>query len=145
MSATFNEFKSLKIKNLTNIFKYNVSNLTKYYNNALNNTKRSRNTNATKNRLIKTLSNDVNNKYQLLKTQLNKDVLSINNLVMPEIKNIKNNSALLIGINYFGTDNELYGCINDTISINSLISNYNFQKICVLTDNNEKNQTDLIF
>ena len=64
---------------------------------------------------------------------------------MPEIKNIKNNSALLIGINYFGTDNELYGCINDTISINSLISNYNFQKICVLTDNNEKNQTDLIF
>ena len=57
---------------------------------------------------------------------------------MPEIKNIKNNSALLIGINYFGTDNELYGCINDTISINSLISNYNFQKICVLTDNNEK-------
>ena len=57
---------------------------------------------------------------------------------MPEIKNIKNNSALLIGINYTGTDNELYGCINDTSSINSLISSYNFQKICILTDNTEK-------
>lgn len=138
MSTTFNEFKALKIKNLTNIFNYNVSNLTNYYNNTLNNIKRSRNTNANKNKLIQSLSNETNNKYQLLKTQLNKDIQTINNLVMSEIKNIKNNSALLIGINYIGTDNELYGCINDTNSINSFISNYNFQKICILTDNTEK-------
>jgi len=57
---------------------------------------------------------------------------------MPEIKNKNNNSALLIGINYIGTDNELYGCINDTTSINSLISNCNFQKISILTDNTVK-------
>jgi hypothetical protein len=138
MSTAFNEFKALKIKNLTNIFNNNVTNLTNYYNNALNNIKRSRNTNANKNKLINALVNQVNKKYQILKTQLNKDILAVNNLVMPEIKNIKNNSALLIGINYFGTDNELYGCINDTNSINSLISNYNFQKISILTDNTEK-------
>jgi len=57
---------------------------------------------------------------------------------MPEIKIKINNSALLIGINYTGTDNELFGCINDTNSINSLISKYNFRKICILTDNTEK-------
>ena len=138
MSAAFNEFKALKIKTLTNIFNYNVNILTNYYNNALNNINRSRNTNVNKNKLIQTLVNDVNNKYKLLKIQFNNDISYINNLVMPEIKNKINNSALLIGINYLGTSNELFGCINDTNSINALISNYNFQKICVLTDNTEK-------
>ena len=138
MSTAFLEFKALKIKNLNISFNNNVNNLTIYYNNALNSIKRSRNTNANKKRLIQNLNNEVNSKYNLLKIQLDKDISYINNLVMPEIKNIKNNSALLIGINYIGTDYELYGCINDTSSINSLISNYNYQKICILTDNTEK-------
>jgi len=138
MSTPFNKFKALKIKNLNIIFNNNVNNLNIYYNNALNNIKRSRNTNAIKNKLIQNLNNEVNAKYNLLKTQLNKDIQTVNNLVIPEIKNKKNNSALLIGINYVGTDNELYGCINDTSSINSLISSYNYQKICILTDNTEK-------
>jgi len=138
MSVEFEKYKALKIKNLNNTFNINVRNLNIYYNNALNNIKRSRNTNANKNKLIQTLNNEVNNKYNLLKVQLKNDILFINNLVMPEIKNKKNNSALIIGINYTGTDNELYGCINDTNSINSLISNYNFQKISILTDNTEK-------
>lgn len=138
MSTEFNEYKALKIKNLNNIFNLNVKNLNIYYINTLNSIKRSKNTNANKNKLIQNLNNEVNNKYQLLTTQLNKDILYINNLVMPEITNIKNNSALLIGINYTGTNNELYGCINDTNSINSLISNYNFKKISILTDNTVK-------
>ena len=115
MSAAFNEFKALKIKNVTNIFNYNINILTNYYNNALNNINRSRNTNVNKNKLIQTLVNDVNNKYKLLKIQFNNDISYINNLVMSEIKNKINNSALLIGINYTGTDNELYGCINEVI------------------------------
>ena len=138
MSTTFSDFKALKIQNVNNIYNFNISNLTKNYNNTLNNIKRSRNINANKNKLIKNLINDINNKYNLFKTQLKNDILYINNLVMPEIKNKNNNSALLIGINYTGTDNELYGCINDTNSINSFISSYNYQKVCILTDNTEK-------
>jgi hypothetical protein len=127
-----------KIKQLNNVYNLNISNLNIYYNNTLNNIKRSRNTNANKNKLIKQLVNEVNNKKNLLKVQLNNDILKINNLVMPEIKNKTNNSALLIGINYTGTNNELYGCINDTNSINSLISDHNFKKISILTDNTVK-------
>ena len=138
MTSEFNEFKALKIRNLNNIFNLNVRNLIVYYYNSLNNIRRSRNTNANKNKLIQNLVNEVNNKYNLLKVQLNNDILKINNLVMPEIKNKKNNSALLIGINYTGTNNELYGCINDTNSINSLISDKNFKKISILTDNTVK-------
>jgi hypothetical protein len=138
MSTTFSDFKALKIQNLNNNYNFSVNTLTKYYNNAINNIKRSRNTNANKNKLIKNLVNDINNKYNLLKTQLKNNILYINNLVMPEIKNTKNNSALLIGINYIGTQYELRGCINDTDSINSFISDYNFQKISILTDNTIK-------
>ena len=138
MSASFNEFKAFKIKQITDIYNINIRNLNIYYNIALNNIKRSKNTNTNKNKLIQTLNAEVNTKRNLLKIRYDNDILYINNLVMPEIKNIKNNSALLIGINYTGTDNELYGCINDTSSINSLISSYNFQKICILTDNTEK-------
>jgi hypothetical protein len=141
MSVEFEKYKALKIKQIINIFNINVTNLNIYYTNTLNSIKRSKNTNANKNRLIQNLNNEVNTKYNLLKTQLNKEIQTVNNLAMPKIKNTKNHSALLIGINYFGTNNELYGCINDTNSINSLISSYNFQKITILTDNIEKKPT----
>ena len=138
MRVAFDEYKALKIKNFTKFFYTNMNNLNIYYIITLNNIKRLRNTVAIKNRLIQNLVNQVNAMSNLLKTQLNNYILYINKLTMPEIKNIKNNSALLIGINYIGTNNELYGCINDTSSINSLISNNGFQKICILTDNTIK-------
>lgn len=138
MSAEFEKYKALKIKQLTDIYNINVRNLNIYYNNALNNIKRSKNTNVKKNKLILDLMNETNNKFQILKKQFDNDILRINTLVMPEIKNIKNNSALLIGINYFKTNYELFGCINDANAICSFISGYNFQKITVLTDNNVK-------
>jgi hypothetical protein len=137
MSAEFQKYKANKIKILINIFNVNVYNLNVAYNNALNNIKRSKNTNANKNKLIQTLTNEKNNKYNFLKLQLNNDISKVNNLVMPEIKKTKNNSALLVGINYFGTDYELQGCINDTNSINLLISEYKYQNIKILTDNSE--------
>lgn len=137
MSVEFQKYKANKIKILINIFNVNVYNLNVAYNNALNNIKRSKNTNANKNKLIQTLTNEKNNKYNFLKLQLNNDISFVNNLVMPEIKKIKNNSALLIGINYFGTDYELQGCINDTNAINTLISEYNYQNIKILTDKTE--------
>ena len=138
MSFEFEKYKALKIKQITDIYNINVLNLNNYYTNTLNSIKRSKNTNANKNKLINALTIEVNNKLNLLKIRYNNDIARINNLVMPEIINKINNSALLIGINYIGTSNELFGCINDTNSINSLISNCNFKNICILTDNTEK-------
>lgn len=45
--------------------------------------------------------------------------------------------ALLIGINYFNTDNELNGCINDVANIKNFITSvYGFQEddMVILTD-----------
>ena len=51
-----------------------------------------------------------------------------------EINITKNKRALLIGINYIGTTNELNGCINDTESINNVLKNtYGFEDININT------------
>lgn len=50
--------------------------------------------------------------------------------------------ALLVGINYKGTPNELYGCINDTDNMKSLLeSKFAFQNFVFLTDNTNKKPT----
>lgn len=44
-------------------------------------------------------------------------------------------TALLVGINYVGTSNELYGCINDTKNVRDLLqSKYGFTNIVLLND-----------
>ena len=44
-----------------------------------------------------------------------------------DISSGKKQTAFLVGINYTGTANELYGCINDTKNIQDLLKNkYNF-------------------
>lgn len=44
-------------------------------------------------------------------------------------------TAFLVGINYVGTPNELYGCINDTINVRDLLqSKYGFTNILLLND-----------
>ena len=52
--------------------------------------------------------------------------------------------AVLVGINYVGTANELQGCINDVNNVrNILISRYNYlpENIVLLTDETEKKPT----
>ena len=47
----------------------------------------------------------------------------------------KKRTAFLVGINYTGTVNELYGCINDTKNVEDLLKNkYNFNNVALLND-----------
>ena len=47
----------------------------------------------------------------------------------------KKRTAFLVGINYTGTINELYGCINDTKNVRDLLINkYNFTNVTLLND-----------
>ena len=52
-----------------------------------------------------------------------------------------NKKALLIGINYTGTSNELNGCINDTKSIADRITQNGFNNVTILTDLTAKRAT----
>ena len=56
--------------------------------------------------------------------------------------NCSNNMALIIGINYIGTSNELYGCINDTLTLGNYLQNnkyVNKDKIIFMNDRLDKN------
>lgn len=54
----------------------------------------------------------------------------------------KKRSAFLVGINYTGTANELYGCINDTKNIEDLLKNkYNFTDVTLLHDETSEKPT----
>lgn len=79
-------------------------------------------------------------KVRLIKATI-KYYIKLNNNIRLQIKQNKNKSnkyALLIGINYNNTPNQLNGCINDAYNIRSgLINGFGFNKknITILTDN----------
>ena len=101
----------------------------------------SRQTNITKQKQINSLVNQYNINVNNLKSNLNKSNLSVKNFIPKNIIINKNKKALLIGINYVGTSNELRGCINDVTNIKERISSQGFTDISVLTDLTTKKAT----
>ena len=67
-----------------------------------------------------------------LQTQLQKQMVVVQSFV-PNTPIVTNKKALLIGINYTGTSNELNGCINDVISVKERLTQQGFS-ITTLTD-----------
>ena len=86
--------------------------------------------------LMKYLINRYNNKIKELNDPYNQFLT--NNAVM---KKSNNKSALLIGTNYYGTNYQLNGCINDVNSIKNFLINKDFNNIVLLTDDNSNAQT----
>lgn len=88
-----------------------------------------------KQKLINSLINNYNSNISILKNNLNNSIAVINNYQPTPILINGIKRALLIGINYKGTNNELNGCINDIESIRERISSNGFNDITILTDN----------
>ncbi len=77
-----------------------------------------------------------------LKTKYKADIARINRITVVPIvpRTTPSNIAMLVGINYIGTSNQLYGCINDTLVMSSLLKNsydYDTSNISFMTDNTE--------
>jgi hypothetical protein len=141
MSKDLDAYKKNRINENINNYHTIVSRL--YYN-AISNIRtvqRSRQNNSSKQRQINSLVNNYYANVYNLKSELNKSIISINNFVPKSIIINKNKKALLIGINYTGTSNELYGCINDVTNIKERISSQDFNDITVLTDLTPKKAT----
>ena len=80
-------------------------------------------------------------KLELIKKKYQADLAAINNTINNAINNTINTTkvkkALMIGINYTGTDSQLNGCINDIHNVSSLLtSKYAFkpENITKITD-----------
>jgi hypothetical protein len=137
MSTTFEDFKKVKINNITSIYNQNIVSLTVSYNNII---KQYLNNKIFKNK-VNVIILEYNNKINILKKYYDNEVNAIKKMVMPPIVSNKNKNALLIGINYLNTQNELRGCINDVDNMNNLLKKYNFQSTSIMTDNTVKKPT----
>ena len=139
MSQEFTQYKNYRLAELKNIYNNNCMFNIKYCNNTINSILKSRILN--KSQQINNIKNVLVSIINNLTKKYNSDILVIQQFVPNQIKIDKSKKALLIGINYTGTQNELYGCINDVNSIKERIISKGFTNINTITDLTNKKPT----
>ena len=141
MSSELSIYKQNRINELQTIYKSNVASLNSRIVINIRSIQRSRLNARVKQSQINNLIKQYNLNINTLNITLNKNITLIQNF-SPKIISMKGNKkALLIGINYTGTNNELYGCINDVNCIKDRITNNGFTSINILTDLTSKKAT----
>jgi len=134
MTTELENYKKNRIVEVQNTYKDNISRLYSALLIRVRNILQSRQNNNIKNILINNLINKYKNDVNTIHKILNATILSIQQFIPKKITTNKNKNALLIGINYTGTQNELYGCINDVNSIKERIQQIGFTNINIMTD-----------
>lgn len=134
MSNDLDIYKKNKIANFQIIYNANVSKLYAALVNNIANVKRSNQLLKTKQTLINKLNSQFNVNVVAQKNQLIKNIQSVQKFKPSNIIINSEKKALLIGINYVGTSNELYGCVNDAICIQDRIQKNGFNSIKILTN-----------
>ena len=141
MSSELSIYKENKINDLKNSYKLNIASLNSSVIINVRNVQKSRLNNKSKQAQINNLINQYYSNVNALNNVLNKNIAIIQKYEYKTITINKNKKALLIGINYAGTSNELYGCINDANDIKERISKQGFNNINVMTDLTTKKAT----
>ena len=155
MSNDFINYQKSQINKITQIFNSTITALISKLINNVNIIKKSRQTIKSKQNQINNLVIQYNQLTTSLRNKLNADISMINSLVPPivlpspivllppivlpspqivAINNSKKKTALLIGCNYTGTQNALYGCINDVVCMNDKLIKTGFTNINIMTD-----------
>jgi uncharacterized caspase-like protein len=134
MPSELDIYKKIRINNLQNILNTKLSRLNNNLSNKIRIIQKSRLKPKVKQIRINKLNNIYNNSVNILNQEFNNNVSTIQSFSPKPIIINKNKKALLIGINYTGTENELYGCINDTNSIKNRLLQNGFNEINILTD-----------
>ena len=84
---------------------------------------------------IKRIIQNYNNMLRNLNYSLNQNIININTHIYNDFPiDFKNEKALLIGINYIGTDHELNGCIDDTERMKTFLETKGFNNFDIMTD-----------
>ena len=139
MNQELIQYKKYRLAELRNIYNNNCISITKYYNNIINSILKTSALNKTQQ--INSTKNVLASNINKLTVKYNSDCLGIKNFNPIQIKINKNKKALLIGINYTGTKNELFGCINDVNAVKERITNQGFTSVNTITDLTTKKPT----
>jgi hypothetical protein len=135
MGVELDTYKKNRITELQKKFNSNITILKSNLARNINSINRLRINQNSKQRELNKLINSYNNNFKNLQNKLNSDIKNVQNFIPKKVTINKNKKALLIGINYIDTQNELNGCINDVLAIKDRISSNGFNDITLLTDN----------
>ena len=141
MSSDLDIYKRNRINELNSTYNANVARLKSTLVLNINNVQKSRASSSVKNAQINTLVIQYNNAVKNLNDSYNTSLKAIQNFKPTPVIINKSKRALLVGINYKGTQNELYGCINDTLSVKERINKNGFNDITFLTDDTPNKPT----
>jgi hypothetical protein len=113
----------ITLKRINDDYNSSVKNLVKYTNQQLSTTNRMNR--VAKQFFINKIQSEYNQNLNKLTTTRKSLIKQINKLI---------SNALIVGINYIGTDYQLYGCINDANNIREFVSARGCEKILMMTD-----------
>ena len=139
MSKELLQYKQNRLAELKNTYTNNCKIALQYCNNIISAILNSKASNKTQQ--VNTVKNSLASSIRNLTTKYNADCLSIQQFIPKQITFNKTKKALLVGINYIGTKNELFGCVNDVNSIKDRISTQGFTIINTITDLTTKKPT----
>jgi len=132
------KYKTNLINKLQSTYNQNCSVTKSNYNILINNVLKSNVSNSVKTQKTNLLITQCNSELIRLLNNLNSDIIKVKQFVPPLIQPSKKRKSLFIGINYYGTRNQLGGCINDVdILSNKLQNTYGFGNIKIITDNTQ--------
>jgi hypothetical protein len=149
MRSELDIYKQQEIAKLRAKYNRDIAALRKTYNNNVAKVRNMRTNSINIRNAIRVLTNQLQNRINALTKKLNADIAKINALqelpfqtiqtAIPEPIPVRppQKFALLVGINYIGTQYELNGCINDIMNVKNALEtkyNYNSANITILTD-----------
>lgn len=133
-SLQIQTYRNTFITQLRNTYNTNIVNLNNWLKNTIANINKLNISYYSKNYYIKYFTSIYVSNVQKLTNTFNQTVADLQKMSYTNITISGKKSALLVGINYIGTQDELYGCINDINDINTRIVNQGFKNISILTD-----------
>lgn len=135
MTDEVNAFKQQKIISMNKNYQTNYINITNQYNLRIMKISKTIINIQLKNTTLSKLKINYLKNIKKLKNKLKMSLLNIQKFQLSKtVKPYANKKALIIGINYIGTPNELNGCINDAESMKTRLINNNFTDITIITD-----------
>lgn len=148
MDPQLEAFKKNKSVELVSSFNNTVNSLRSQLQSNINIIKKFRLHTKNKNKIIRFLNKKYNSTITRLKKKLAANIKKVNLLTSLPQRNTSDKFAVLVGINYKNTPNELYGCINDTKNIQNILqTKYGFKHFVFLTDdtNNKPTKQNILF
>jgi hypothetical protein len=141
---------TIEINKLTNAYNNSINILAKQFRTNINIINRYRLSIYVKTNLIRLITINYNKNIKRVTDEYNikkQQLIQLMSVINANANANANKNALLIGINYINTPNQLYGCINDTNNIKDCLQNtFNYKIFNILTDytNKKPNKLNII-